>query len=138
MRYGPKDTFNRHEYPSLIREILPPGVAGTFPTQLWGEHRPPVNEYQALMEEVPLMGGTVMTEQEREADWLLFQQKLETAGLDEREQLVVDCIVFGGMSLVETAQYLARHQGRNVPLSKMSISRIRDAAFVKLREVFNV
>lgn len=131
MLYGPKDTFTRHEWPSLIREI-------TVPQQMHGAHKAPINEYEALMEELPLVTVTRLTEAEREAEWLVFQEKLDAAGLDERERLVVDCIVFGGMSLVETAQFLARDQNKNRALSKMQISRIRDAAFTKLREVFDV
>lgn len=77
-----------------------------------------------------------MDETEREADWLGLQHLVDLAGLSEREQIVIDCIVFGGMSLTETADYVARAESTNRPLSKMHIARIRDAALQKLRHMF--
>lgn len=134
-----KDSFDRNEYPSIIREMtVTKHSRHSAPAQMYSAHKAPLNEFEALMEELPLVTVTRLTEAEREAEWLVFQQKLDGAGLDDRERLVVDCIVFGGMSLVETAQFLARDQGRNKPLSKMQISRIRDAAYAKLRGVFDV
>ena len=102
---------------------------------LYGPHLVPENEYQALMEcdfgEDPKMSAT-----EREADWALFQQKLESAGLTEREMIVVDCVVFGQMSLSKAGEVLARSEGTNKPYSRQHIYRIRNSAYAKLRAVF--
>lgn len=103
--------------------------------QLYAPHRPPENEFQALMEAMPL-DDVPMTEQEREADWLLFEDKIQAAGLTEREALVVHCVVFGGMSLTQAAIVVAQAEGLSKAPPKMTISRVRDRAFVKLRNVF--
>lgn len=78
-----------------------------------------------------------MTEQEREQDWDGFQQKLDRAGLSERELLVLDCTVLGGMSLSRAAIIVAQYEGTMKVPSKMTIKRCRDRAVEKLREAFS-
>lgn len=130
MKFGYLDKFDRHETP--VGEYHP--VVQGRRHQLYAPHRVPYNEYQALME-TPPYGETEMTEQEREADWESFRQKLLAAGLTDREQITVDCIVFGGMSLTKTAAVIgAVEQGK--PPSKMQVSRYRDRGFDKLRNTF--
>lgn len=131
MKYGYLDKFERHER-----------TVGAFHThlhtpdrQLYTTHRAPENEYQALMETLP-GEDTPMTVEEREADWAIFQARIEQAGLTDRETLVVNCIVYGGMSLTQCATVVAQAEGRNKVPDKMSISRCRDKAFAKLRAEF--
>lgn len=130
MKFGYRDRFDRNEV--AVHDFQ----HGRYKQHLYDGHHVPVNEYQAMMETVP--GGTEpMTETEREADWQTLQARVIEAGLTEREQVVVDCIVYGGMSLTETADYVARHESVNRALSKMQIARIRDTAFDKLRNTFS-
>lgn len=131
MKFGYLDKFERHER-----------AVGEFHNhlhvpdkQLYATHRLPENDYQALMETLP-GENTVMTAEEREADWLLFQERILQAGLTERETLVVNCIVYGGMSLTQCATVVAQAEGRSRSPDKMSISRCRDRAFAKLRTEF--
>ena len=86
------------------------------------------------MEAAPLQ-DVPMTEQEREQDWAGFQQKLDEANLTEREEIVISCVVLGGMSLAQTARIIGEVEGKKPP-SKMSVMRIRDRAYSKLRSVF--
>ena len=131
MKFGYLDKFERHER-----------AVGAFHThlhapdkQLYTPHRAPENDYQALMETLP--GGDVpMTAEEREADWAIFQERIQRAGLTERETLVVNCIVYGGMSLTQCATVVAQAEGRSRAPDKMSISRARDRAYAKLRTEF--
>lgn len=131
MKFGYLDKFDRHETP----------VGQYHPTvqgrkhQPYADHRPPVNEYQALMEAAPF-DDVPMTEQEREQDWQGFYQKLEAANLSSREWLVFDCVAIGGMSLSKTALMIAEAEGLLKPPSKMQVSRYRDRAIEKLRNVF--
>ena len=102
---------------------------------LYGPHHVPENIYQAMMEadfgEEPKMSAD-----EREADWLLFETRIANAGLTDRERLVVDCVVFGQMSLAETGQYVARAEGVNKAFSKQRVHHLRNKAFEKLRKAF--
>jgi hypothetical protein len=131
MKYGYLDKFERHER-----------TVGEFHTQLhdrerqlYKTHRQPENVYQALMETLP--GEDVpMTDEEREQDWELFSQRVQNAGLTERETLVVNCIVYGGRSLTQTATIVAQAEGLSRAPDKMSMSRCRDRAFIKLRKAF--
>ena len=131
MRFGYLDKFEKHETPvgewSTRAHVPQHGIYRT--------HRQPVNDFQALMETVPYQSEP-MTEEERESDWSGFQQKLDAAGLTERESIVLDSIVFGGMSLTQAGDHLARCEGKNRAVSKTEIARIRDRAFEKLRTVF--
>jgi hypothetical protein len=102
---------------------------------LYGPHLVPENQYQALME-ADFGQEPVMSADEREADWLLFETKIQQAGLTEREMIVMESVVFGQMSLTKAADVLARHEGKNRPYSREHIRRIRNAAFDKLRAVF--
>ena len=137
----------RHEYPSGLGYV-PDGEQDWFSSgvrnkrtslidnrPLYGPHMVPINEYQALME-CDFNEHPAMTEQEREADWLLFEEKISLAQLTDRERVVVDCIVFGNLSLTQTADYLARHESKNKPYHKQTIHNIRNVAFAKLRVVF--
>jgi DNA-binding CsgD family transcriptional regulator len=103
--------------------------------QLWAHHRPPETEYQAMMEAMP-HEPVPMTAVERELDWKLFWQKVRAANLTARERIVVDCIIYGGMSLFQTAIVVAQAEGRNKALSKMTVMRCRDKAYSKIRAVF--
>ncbi len=102
---------------------------------LWQVHNVPINEYQALMEAPPGEYG-VMSERERESDWLLFQEKIDRAGLSNMERIVVDATVFGGLSLYQVGIVLARSLGRNRQYSKTHTRRLRDSGMAKLRKVF--
>lgn len=131
MKFGYLDKFERHER-----------AVGAFHThlhtpdkQLYTPHRAPENDYQALMETLPGEDAP-MTAEEREADWAIFQERILRAGLTERETLVVNCIVYGGMSLTQCATVVAQAEGRSRSPDKMSISRCRDKAFAKLRTEF--
>lgn len=130
MKFGYKDSYDRNETQfSDFHENI------STIAELWKPHQVPVNEYQALMETRPGEHPT-MTEQEREADWTIFQQKIEAANLTERETIVINCIVFGGMSLTQTGIVLAQAEGRNKAFDKMTVSRCRDSGYRKLRTVF--
>ena len=102
---------------------------------LYGPHHVPENIYQAMMEadfgEEPKMSAD-----EREADWLLFETRIANAGLTDQERLVVDCVVFGQMSLAETGRYMARAEGINKAFSKQRVYYLRNRAFEKLRKAF--
>ncbi len=102
---------------------------------LYGPHNVPINQYQAMME-ADFGEEPKMSSDEREADWLLFETKIESAGLTELERLVVDCVVFGQMSLSEAGMYLARHMSRNKPYSRQHVHHLRNKAFDKLRKAF--
>lgn len=132
MKFGYRDKVDRAEIP------YSPGDAPGFhdpSRRMYRQHHVPDNDYQALMETIP--GADVpMTAQEREADWLLFQEKLEAAGLTERERIVVDCVVMGGMSLSQTAIVVAQAEGLNKAPAKMVVARCRDRALEKIRNVF--
>lgn len=130
MKFGYKDSYDRQETQFAEFHENISSIA-----ELWKQHQVPVNEYQALMGTLP-GEHPPMTEQEREADWAIFQEKIELAGLTEREEIVVNCIVFGGMSLSETGTILAQAEGRNKAFDKMTVSRNRDSAYRKLREAF--
>lgn len=131
MKYGYRDKFEKHETPVSdwsARSHRPQ-------SNLWSPHRVPENMFAAIMETLP-HENPGMTEDERDSDWQLFQQKLDSAGLTVREQIVLDSMVFGGMSLTQTAAHLARCEGRNKTVSKTEVARIRDRAYSKLRLVF--
>lgn len=132
MKFGTISKQDRFETP--VADYHP--VVHGRDRQLWSPHRPPVNEYQALMECLP-HESPEMTEQEREQDWDGFQQKLDRAGLSERELLVLDCTVLGGMSLSRAAIIVAQYEGTMKVPSKMTIKRCRDRAVEKLREAFS-
>lgn len=129
---------DRYEWPAGNQYTAPSedGPSLTDHTTLWQPHNTPINEYQALME-APPGGYGVMDEEAREQDWGLFQQKLDRAGLTDRESVVVDSIVFGGRSLFETGIILAQTMGRSKTYSKTTIRRIRDVALAKLRKAFS-
>lgn len=95
-----------------------------------------MNEYQAVME-ADFLEEPKLSEAEAEDAWMVLQDKIDMAGLTEDERIVVDCVVFGGMSLAETGNYLARSHGVNVAVYKQKVHRIREKAFVKLRGVFD-
>lgn len=132
MKFGTIPKQDRFETP--VAEFHP--TVHTRDRQLWKDHQPPVNEYQALMECLPHEYPD-MTEQEREQDWSSFQQKLDDAQLTERELLVLDCTVLGGMSLSRAAIIVAQYEGTMKVPSKMTIKRCRDRAVQKLRESFS-
>ena len=130
MKFGYKDSYDRNETQfSDFHENI------STIAELWKPHHVPINDYQALMETKP-GEHPAMTEQEREADWAIFQQKIEQAALTERETIVINCIVFGGMSLAQTGIVLAQAEGRNKAFDKMTVSRNRDSGYRKLREAF--
>lgn len=131
MKFGQVDKFYRHETP--IGEYH--HGAEKPKAQLYKPHHVPENEYEALM--VTLPGDhPEMSETEREQDWEMFQHKISKAGLTERETVVVNCMVFGGMSLSQTAIVIAQAEGLSKAPPKMSVSRWRDRAYQKLRNVF--
>lgn len=133
MKFGYRDKHDRNEIPYSPNESASFHDVNRNP---WRSHKVPVNEYQALMETVP--GQDIpMTEAEREADWEGFQQKLVAANLTDREWLVINCIVFGGMSLARTATIVAQAEGLSKAPAKMLVSRTRDKALQKLRDTFN-
>ena len=131
MKFGYLDKYDRNETP--VGQFHPT-VHGQR-NQLYGDHRVPVNEYQALMEAKP-NDDIGMTEAEREADWASFQEKLDRANLTDRELIVVNCIAIGGMSLSRTAVIVAQAEGLNRAPAKMAISRCRDKAYDKIRAAF--
>lgn len=102
---------------------------------LYGPHHVPENVYQAMME-ADFGQEPKMSQDEREADWLLFETRINNAGLTDRERMVVDCIVFGQMSLAETGEYIARAEGVNVAFRKQRVFDLRNKAFEKLRKAF--
>jgi len=136
MRFGYVDKQDRAERPvGLAFQMDGPSLADD--STLYDAHRLPRNEYQALME-ADFLEEPEMDEATAEAMWLAFSDKVHSAGLTDRELLVVECIVWGGMSLATTGQYLARELGQNRAVPKQSVQRIRDKAFDKLRGVFSV
>lgn len=132
MKWGYQAKWDRKETP--IGEFLP--SLQDPERRMYQQHRPPENDFQAMMEALPL-ADIPMTAEEREADWLGFEAKLERAGLTPRERLVLDCIVFGGMSLARTAVVVAQAEGLSRAPAKMQVSRWRDRAYNKLRVVFS-
>lgn len=131
MKFGYLDKYERNETP--VGDYHP-NVHGRS-HQPYAPHRQPANEYQALMECLP-NEMPEMTEQEREADWNTFQERMQTANLTERELLVANCIVFGGMSLYQTAIIVAQSEGLSVAPAKMTVARCRDKAYAKLVNAF--
>lgn len=132
MKWGYQAKWDRKETP--IGDFLP--SLQDPKRRMYREHRPPENEFQAMMEALPL-DDVPMSAKEREADWLLFEHKLDKAGLTPRERLVMDCIVFGGLSLSRTATVIAQAEGLSKAPAKMQVSRWRDRAFEKLRIIFS-
>jgi len=131
VKYGYQDKFEKHETP-----VGQWSARAHEPKEnLYATHRQPEDEYAALMETLPHQQPP-MSADEREADWFLFQQKIESAGLTSRETIIIDAIVYAGMSLTQAADHLARCEGTNHPVSKTEIARIRDRGLVKLRKVF--
>lgn len=133
MKYGYLDKFEKHETPVGQWSAR----AHEKQAGLYDAHRVYDNEYAALMETLPHETPN-MSADEREADWLVFQQKLESANLTERETIIIDAIVYGGQSLTQAAAHLARCEGRNKTVSKTEVARIRDRAIRKLRTVFTL
>lgn len=131
MKWGYQAKWDRKETP--IGEFLP--SLQDPKRRMYHQHRPPENDYQAMMEALPL-ADIPMTAEEHEADWEGFSQKLDKAGMTARERLVMECIVFGGMSLARTAIIIAQVEGLSKPPAKMMVSRWRDRAYKKLRIVF--
>ena len=129
MKFGYLDKFDRNEF--AVSDFHP--QLHNLNRQIYGPHRLPENEYQAMMEAMP-HEDYLMTAEEREQDWNIFEQKIVDAKLTAREELVVNCIVYGGMSLAKTAIIVAQAEGLSKAPDKMSISRCRDKAFDKLRE----
>lgn len=130
MKFGYRDSYDRNEI-----------QVGDFhdnisDRRLWREHRIPYNQYEAMMITMP-GEAEQMSEEEREQDWTIFQQKIEAANLTDRETVVVNCIVYGGMSLSQTAIVVAQAEGLSKAPAKMVISRCRDKAFDKLRNIFS-
>lgn len=124
---------DRHEIPVGVQYQETRYGSLSDDTTLWDAHRPPANPYEALM----VQGDTP-------ADALMLQDafsNIETAikhaGLTERETAVIELVVFGGMSLAEAGRWLGpqfRDDGK--PFHKMTVSKLRDSAYVKLRKVF--
>lgn len=130
VKFGYKDSYDRQEVQFAEFHENVSSIA-----ELWKQHQVPVNEYQALMETLP-HEHPPMTEQERESDWELFNQKIVAANLTERETIVINCLVFGGMSLSQTGTVLAQAEGRNKAFDKMTVSRCRDSGYRKLQAAF--
>lgn len=131
MLWPEQGPHSRHERPMGL------GFSMTGPSMvddrgLWDAHKVPDNEYQALME-CDFGCEPEMSRAEREARWDLFQERIDAAGLTEKEMLVVECVVFGEASLAEAGAYMARHFGINRAYSKQYIHRLRNSAFAKLR-----
>ena len=122
--YVDNDEHGARQGPSLVDD-----------RPLYGPHHVPENQYQAMME-ADFGQEPAMSADEREADWLLFQSKIEAAGLTEKEAVVVDCVVFGQMSLSQAGEFLARHVGRNKSYTRPYIHHLRNQAFEKLRKAF--
>lgn len=101
---------------------------------LYGSHAAPINEYQALME-ADAFQEPAKHEGELEEEWIALQKLIDSAGLSDVERLVVDCVVFGQMTLAETGKYLARHHGRNRAYARQTVHGIRISAFNKLRPI---
>lgn len=102
---------------------------------LWGQFKVPDTEYEALMECAPLQEPPVPLEELRLAA-LAMGDALEC--LTPIQRSVLELVVVGGMSLREAGRWLAREFGREKPYSAMGVSKIRDAALVRLREYFGV
>lgn len=131
MRFGYQSKTDRNEV--AVSDFHPMVHDDTH--QLYSAHRPPMNEYQALME-APHGVEPEKSETELEAEWQHVENQIRKANLTEREIIVLNCMVYGGMSLSKTAIVVAQAEGLNVAPAKMTIARCRDRAINKLRKVF--
>ena len=133
-RVGVNKDHARFEFP-MGTGYNPDGSASLVDTvnhSLWGHH--PENEIQAIME-ADFCEEPRLTVEEIQASAEKVDDILETT-LTEAEQLVVRCIVYGGMTLEEAGKYLARQQGLNRTYSRKTILKIRDRAYAKLRKLY--
>lgn len=135
MAYPYRERFKHdaHEWAAGLgyQEGTGPSLVENRP--LYGPHLVPENMYEALMT-ADFGQEPAMSSDEREADWLLFETKIKNAGLSDKEAIVVDCVVFGQMSLSDAGDYLARAEGRNKSYTRQHIHHLRNKAFAKLRE----
>lgn len=97
-------------------------------SHLYGAHRVPDNQFEALMECAPhdeplntCANGT----------W--FEHYLDTL-LTPKEKAVIELLYVGGMSGTEAGEFLARQfSKRNKPYSRTYVYKLRDSALAKLR-----
>lgn len=131
--WGERTKQDRHETPVGVRyEETGYGSLGDT-TTLWDTHRPPSNQFEALMAE----GETVADANQLSADWEAYDQLIVKANLSDKEQAVLEFVTFAGMSLAEAGRWLGlqfRENGK--PFSKMMVSKLRDSGISKLRVVF--
>lgn len=133
---------DRHEYPAGTG-YMPPTEDGdhqgslTDKKSLWHPHNPPKSDIQAIMEAAPhealRLSEDLLMELWEEYDRIILT-------LTPREQVVVECVVFGERSLRDTGVVLGvmfPRKGLGTPYSKDTILRIRNRAFKKLREAIN-
>lgn len=137
MTYPYRERFRHdaHEWSAGLGFMTDGGPSLVDNRPLYGPHNVPQNMYQAMME-CDFGEEPAMSSDEREADWLLFEARIRAAGLDSKESIVVDCVVFGQMSLSEAGNYLARAEGRNKTYTRQHIHHLRNKAFAKLRKAF--
>lgn len=124
---------DRHETPVGVRYQETQRGSLSDDTTLWDTHRPPNNEYEAMMQP----GDTPESSYELQHEWKTIQTLLDCANLTEKELAVLEYITFGGMSLAEAGRWLGlqfRENGQ--PFSKMMVSKLRDSGLVKLRASF--
>ncbi|MFO0417804.1 MAG: hypothetical protein ACK53T_00235 [Planctomycetota bacterium] len=135
-KYNPQSMADRKEVPSGTGfHANEERISLAERVGLYDTHHLPMNPYQALME-ADCLEEPVLDQETAALLWEAFQEKIDGCGLTDRERVVVDCIVWGGMSLSQTGEYVARHEGVNKAFSKQHIQRIRDKAYEKLRAVF--
>lgn len=100
---------------------------------LWDDHRPPATDIEALMQP----GAERVSQETLGERWDDIQVKITAAGLTEKENAVIEYVVFGSMSLADAGRWLGlqfRENGK--PYTKTMVSKLRDSALSKLKEVF--
>lgn len=100
---------------------------------LWDAHRPPDNDYEALMQP----GEPAVSQETLQERWGDIMGRIVRAGLTDKELAVVEYVIFANMSLSEAGRWLGlqfREDGK--PYTKTMVSKLRDSAIAKLRTTF--
>ena len=102
-------------------------------TTLWDPHRPPENDYEALMQP----GEERVSAETLTGNWGAYADRVQQADLSDKELAVIEYTVFGDMSLSEAGRWLGlQFREDGIAYSKTLVSKLRDSALAKLKITF--